>query len=171
MKHKHTNMHIKQTPPPPSRSHAGCSTSGSGLQQWGIPDRETRSPPPRLRPNPGPEVCVTDRGCIFSSRPLELLCFLYPVTGQKLNPHRPALTHRTPSSIGSPCKRSLHSPLSSSPGPFWNRHFLNKDSLSKWLSSQGLHPRTMIYIKAPQHNFLILSLYYGTVRVLFCLNS
>lgn len=165
-------MHIKHTPPPPSRSHAGSSTSGSGLQQWGIPDREIWSPP-RLRPNPSPGVCVTDRGCVFSSRPLELLCFLYPVTGQQLNPHRPALTHRTPSSIASPCKRSLHSPLYCYPGPFRNRHFLNKDSLSKWLSYQGLYPRsTMIYIKAPQHNLLILSLYYGTVRVLVCfLNS
>lgn len=111
MKHKHTNMHIKHTLPPPALMLAAphlvvvCSSEVSRTEK---PD-----PPPRLRPNPGPGVCVTDRGCVFSSRPLELLCFLYPVTGQKLNPHRPALTHRTPSSISSPCKRSLHSPLSS----------------------------------------------------------
>lgn len=169
MKHKHAyKAHAAPSLPPALMLAAThlvvvCSSEVSRTEK---PD-----PPPRLRPNPSPEICVTDRGCVFSSWPLELLCFLYPVTGQKLNPHRPALTHRTPSSIGSPCKRSLHSPRSSYPGPFWNRHFLNKDSLSKWLSSQGLHPCTMIYIKAPQHNFLILSLYYGTVRVLFCLNS
>ncbi len=149
-------MHIKRTPPPPSlppsRSHAGCYTSGSGLQQWGIPDRETRSPP-RLRPNPSPEVCVTDRGCVFSSWPLELLCFLYPVTGQKLNPHRPALTTEPPPPSARHASALFIHPFSSYPGPFWNRHFLNKDSLSKWLSSQGLHPRTMIYIKAPHITF------------------
>lgn len=131
---KHTNMHIKHTLPPPALMLAAphlvvvCSSEVSRTEK---PD-----PPPRLRPNPGPGVCVTDRGCVFSSRPLELLCFLYPVTGQKLNPHRPALAL---------------------PNPLLHPHFLNKDCWSKWLSSRGQRPHTiMIYIQKPrQHNYLI----------------
>ncbi len=56
-----------------------CSTEVSRTEK---PD-----PPPGWGLIPAQD-CVTDRGCVFSSRPLELLCFLYPVTGQKLNPHR-----------------------------------------------------------------------------------
>ncbi len=152
-------MHIKPPPPPPG-SRAGCSTSGTGLQHWGIPDRETRSPP-RLRPNPGPGLCDWQR-----------LCFLKPTSGAALFPLSCHWSETqpppNPSSIGSPCKRSLHSPLSSDPGPFWNRRFLNKGSLSKCYHPGATSTYRDIY-QSTQHNVLILSLHYGTV--LFCLNS
>lgn len=132
LKLKNTICTYIQLPPQKKKSRE-CATSGSVLQQWGIPAGEMWSPSrPGLNPSPG--VCVTDRGCVFSSRPLELFCFLYPVTGQKLNTPtttKPILPHPpNPQALSTPS--SIHAVLFIASPPFLLKVGpLEKKTLSK----------------------------------------